>query len=201
MRLIPYFALLALPCLGISSFSFREHWLSCCPQSRIQSWLKKFCEWDKPEEPPSTAILLRNSALHLLLLAAVISIFLLHPRFAVKDFPPEKLPVAAVAFMKDHKISGLGFALDNWGPYLYYKFKQPIFIDEKTDFYPLSFIKEYHQAYDAETPQVLDKYKIDYVLIQPQARLVHWLDRSNQWQKCFEDKVSVLYLRRLPQAK
>lgn len=195
MRFIPYFALIALPAIGAAWGDIRKQALLSPAISAAQSLFQKFCKWDGSKKLNKRDEL-KHAMIKLVLLAVIIGIFLLEPRFKVKDFQQNKLPVAAVEYMKGHGINGLGFALDNWGPYLYYKFNRPIFIDEKTDFYPVEFMKEYHAAYSGDTPGVLDKYKVDYALIQPEAGLVKWLDKSNNWQRVYGDKVSVLYLRK-----
>lgn len=195
MRLIPYFALLALPAIGAAWGEMRKHALASTAASAAQSLFQRFCKWDDNKQIDQKGEL-KHALIKVVLLLGIIGIFLVDPRFKVKDFQQNKLPVAAVEYMRTHNVNGLGFALDNWGPYLYYKFRTPIFIDEKTDFYPVEFMKEYHSAYRGDTPEVLDKYKINYVLVQPDAGLIKWLDSSNNWQRVYSDKVSVLYLRK-----
>jgi hypothetical protein len=195
MRMIPYFALIALPAIGSAWADIRKQACLSEPASPAQNIFRKFCQWDDNRQFNQKKEL-THAIIKLALLSLIIGIFLLDPRFKVKDFQQNKLPVAAVQYMQSHNIKGLGFALDNWGPYLYYKFQQPIFIDEKTDFYPVDFIKEYHAAYRGESPEVLDKYKVDYVLVQPDAGLIKYLDGSNKWQRLYADKVSVLYSRK-----
>lgn len=196
MRMIPYFALICLPCMGICSKQIRE-WLISMPDdaSPAKKRLKQLALIDEPE-PLNKKKELIKAGVRSVLILAVSLIFLFHPRYHVKEFAPEKLPVAATEYIDQHAIKGLGFALDNWGPYLYWKYHTPIFVDEKTDFYPIAFMKEYHSCYSGETPEILDKYKVDYVLIQPEAGLVKWLNNSDKWQKNYEDKIAILYSRR-----
>jgi hypothetical protein len=43
--------------------------------------------------------------------------------------------------------------------------------------------------------ELLDQYKIDYVLFPPNRRLTYVLDHSAEWRTIYEDKVVKLYQR------
>jgi hypothetical protein len=124
--------------------------------------------------------------------------FLVTPMYRLKDFPAQKMPVNAVDYAVSNKLAnGLAFSFDNWGPYLYYKLGQPIYIDDKTDFYPGWFMEEYHSTYAASNDwqAVLDKYKVQYAVLPPSAPLAKAMEHSKSWRQAFSDGTSKLFVR------
>lgn len=200
MRLMPYFAMIALPCVAPSMLALRQEFAKGEGSSILQRSVRKLFQIDQ-NIAIKTSDLLKQSIIKIVFLLVVASVFILNPKFAVNDFPPEKLPVAATDYIKEHKIGGLGFTLDNWGPYIHFKFKTPVFIDEKTDFYPQEFLDEYHAALSGKAPDVLDKYKTTYVLVPPGVGLCAVLDKSNDWQQVYKDKIAVVYIRKVTAAQ
>lgn len=195
MRLIPYFALIVLPALGCCWSEIRKQAIGSPAKSPFQKLFRNFCIIDA-NKPTDQKQDLKHAAARFVLLLVLAGVFLFVPRFKVKEFPKNKLPVAAIDYMQSQNIHGPGFNFDNWGPYLYYRLKSPVFIDEKTDFYPVEFMNEYIATYNGENTAVLDRYKANYVLVQPESGLAKLLDKSAQWNRIFADKVSVLYLRK-----
>jgi len=200
MRLIPYFVLAALPAMGPPWSEWRAASLSGSPASTA-GWLKRLClrffaleVRVEAQERPRLAVAIARLAIAGLLCAT----FLLLPSIQVKDFNARKLPVKAVDYIALNGLTGLGFVLDNWGGYLYWRLGRPVFIDDWTDFYPLPFLQEYVATLmgQAGWQDVLDKYHIQYVLIPCRQLLGAALSASPGWQKAFEDQVSELYVRR-----
>jgi hypothetical protein len=195
MRLIPYFALLLLPAIGPSYEAIRNQLLSTeSPKSVFQralAWWVRLEEKIEAKEIYSPTSFASKS----ILLVALSALFVLLPKFAVAEFP-QPLPVKALNYMEENKIRGLGFTFDNWGPYIYYRQRVPIFIDEKTDFYPADFLEDYRDAFEAKPnyPDVFTKYKIEYVLVPSKAPLAKALANNPQWTKRYGDEFSVLYL-------
>jgi hypothetical protein len=193
MRLEPCFALLALPAMGPPWAAIREQLLSLETSNPPMLTVQKLLRWDENKvQTPSQQ--LKQAGLRTALLAVLVSVFLVAPTLAVKDFPKTRLPVAALDYMTEHKIGGLGFYFDNWGPYVYLRLGQPIFIDDKTDFYPQWFMKEYFKGYEGGDTAVLDKYKVSYVLVPPNSPMAVTLRGAGGWSREFEDKTAVLFV-------
>lgn len=199
MRLIPYFALLVLPAIGPSYEAIRSYLLSADVKTSI---IQKALAWWMGLEQKIEAKEIYSPmsfASKTILLVVLSALFVLLPKFAVADFP-EPLPVKALNYIEENKVRGLGFTFDNWGPYIYYRQHEPIFIDEKTDFYPADFLEDYRAAFEArpEYQSVLDKYKIAYVLVPSKSPLAKALVNNPTWTKRYGDDLSVLYVRAEP---
>ncbi len=55
---------------------------------------------------------------------------------------------------------------------------------------------DYVKAVTIQTPfEVLDKYKIDYALLEPATPLTYLLEHSSAWHPIYTDKVAVLFER------
>ena len=72
------------------------------------------------------------------------------------------------------------------------------FIDGRTDIFVYNgTFDDYVKAVSIQTPfEILDKYKIDYVLLEPQQPLGYLLEHSPAWRPIYTDKVAVLFERR-----
>jgi hypothetical protein len=55
---------------------------------------------------------------------------------------------------------------------------------------------DYIKAVMIQAPfEILDKYRIDYVLLEPQQPLGYLLEHSPAWRPIYSDKVAVLFER------
>lgn len=194
MRVIPYFALIALPALGPSWAYWKAnlapgggllrqglHWLFRLESNMEQKSLSL-----------KSLVLFQTTVCALMAL-----IFLLVPSLRITDMNPLKLPVYATNYIIKNKLDGLGFCLDNWGCYLYWRKKKPIFIDDKTDFYPVDFIQTYMATLMAQPgwQNALDHYGIEYVLIPKSTLLGTALSSSKNWKLSYSDNLADLYTR------
>jgi hypothetical protein len=73
------------------------------------------------------------------------------------------------------------------------------FIDGRADIFVYNgTFDDYFKAVSIQTPfEVLDKYRIDYVLLVPRRPLTYLLEHSPAWRTIYTDKVAVL-LERTP---
>lgn len=175
MRIIPYFALLALPAMGA---------LMARPKEATPDSLRKITV---------------GSSIKAAIAVAICAAFLISPTYQIKDFPPHRLPVKAFEHAQSLGVSDkLGFSFDNWGPYIYYKTRHPIYIDEKTDFYPIPFMNEFHQTMNAQNDwqSVMNKYNIAYILVPPHTPLAKSARNSAQWKEVYRDQTAVLFIRK-----
>jgi len=109
-------------------------------------------------------------------------------------------PERAVAYMKANAIQGRLFHDYIWGGYLIWHAPElRVFIDGRWDPYaPTGVFKDYWAATSIQNPQtVLDKYKVEYVLMPVDSPLSKYLKISPAWAVLYRDEVSVLYRRSL----
>ena len=133
-------------------------------------------------------------------LAILLCLFLVsvprHSRF----HDPVQYPEGAVAYMKTNGIHGRVFHEYVWGGYLVWHMPElKVFIDGRGDPYAVSGVfKDYLAATSGESPRaVLDKYRVEYVLMPADSLLVQTLKSDPAWAVRYSDKTSVL-LQRAP---
>src|SRR6185503_35129 len=56
-------------------------------------------------------------------------------------FDPASFPTATLEWVRERRISEHGLAWDNWGGFLVYQLGIPIFIDDRSDFFPRDFTR------------------------------------------------------------
>ena len=113
---------------------------------------------------------------------------------------PVNYPERAVAYMKTNGIQGRLFHDWAWGGYLIWHTPEvKVFIDGRGEPYgPTGVFKDYWSAISIQNPQtVLDKYKVDYVLMPPDSSLSSFLKFSPAWSVLYSDETSVLFHRSL----
>lgn len=113
----------------------------------------------------------------------------------------EVYPRAALDFMQRQHINGRIFNSYGWGGYMEWytpEFK-PV-IDGRADIFVYNGVfNDFLNAMALNHPfETLDKYRIDYVLIQPQQPISYLLENSPQWQSIYADRVAVLFTRARP---
>ena len=88
-----------------------------------------------------------------------------------------------------------------WGGYLPYMLgpQQRVFIDGRLDFYQYrGVLPDYFRItrLERDAPWLLHKYNLQACLITRTIPLVTFLEASPEWEKVYEDEVSVLFVRR-----
>jgi hypothetical protein len=192
MRLIPYFALIAMPACAPAWQAFKT-----MASERHSRFWNSFIAFEARAE--SGEVLPKHCSLIVTGLAALMSlVFLLSPGLALTDFDPERMPVKTVEAVSKLNLPAAGFDYDNWGGYLYYKLNRPVFVDDWLDFLPVSFLKEYLTVLTASSgwQAILDNYKIVWALIPKQCPLAAAMLQTHCWQVVSEDTVSVLLVKR-----
>jgi hypothetical protein len=123
-------------------------------------------------------------------------------------FPSEKklqnninltYPKAAVDYLRAHGGGGHMFHEYNWGGYLEWTMpEQRVFIDSRTDIFEYKgVLREFLDVRNLTHPEkILDKYKVDSILMRPDTPLNVWLDLQPNWQLAYHDYQSVVYIRR-----
>jgi hypothetical protein len=100
--------------------------------------------------------------------------------------------------MQQNQISGRLFHFYDYGGYI--EWNAPAiktFADGRADIFIYNGVfDDYLKVNRIEQPlELLDKYRIDYVLFPIDKHLCYVLDRSAEWRTIYEDKVAKLYAR------
>jgi hypothetical protein len=115
-------------------------------------------------------------------------------------FDPHVFPVAAVDALQESPPAGNMFNEFNWGGYLLYRLwpQKGVFIDGQTDFYGEGLTREYLQVVNVEPgwDAVLDRYKVEWVIVAPTRALAARLDASPDWTRRYEDETAGVWVRR-----
>ena len=107
-------------------------------------------------------------------------------------------PRDALHFMQQNHLTGRLFHKYEFGGYIeWYAPEIKTFADGRTDIFVYNGVfDDYLQIGQVKHPlEVLDKYKIEYVLFPPETSLSYVLDHSPQWRVMYEDRVAKLYER------
>lgn len=191
MRLIPYFALAVLPAVAVQCHGlFQKEGLGSIPV------LGALVRAD--ERASKSELQLSKQRWVFCGLGALLGlVFLSAPGFTIVDFDPLRLPVKAVDYMKEQHIGGLGFVRDNWGAYLYWRLKEPIFIDDETDFYSQTLIDDYSSIIMTRPgwERSLSKFPFKFILIPCGLPLESLLQKNNLWKQVYKDQTAVLFTR------
>ncbi|MGH9576189.1 MAG: hypothetical protein ACRD3R_02045, partial [Terriglobales bacterium] len=185
-RNIPIFALVALPLLA-------EHaWL----------WLKErpWGGWlAAPDRQPT-----RPKALfHMAVLAVMILWAAL--RFAViinqqRNSEAEVFPRAAVEYIRAQKPPQPLFHRYDWGGYLlwYLHPQYRSYIDGRADVHGDAFMEEYFRTYRGQSrwQETLERWKVQSALVEPDVPIASLLRLDPAWEKLYEDKQAVVFVRR-----
>ncbi|MGA3316934.1 MAG: hypothetical protein ABSC64_10915 [Candidatus Korobacteraceae bacterium] len=111
-----------------------------------------------------------------------------------------EFPTAALQFMQQQHLNGRIFNDYPWGGYMeWYAPELKPLIDTRTDIFIYNGVfDDYLRVTANDHPfQILDKYRIDYVLLSPQRPLTYLLEHSGSWRPIYTDKVATL-LERVP---
>ena len=110
-----------------------------------------------------------------------------------------QFPRDALAFMEREGINGRLFNLFDFGGYIEWHAPQlKTFADGRADIFTYNgVLRDYMDAiWAGRTFEVLDKYRIEYVLIPPNGVVSSALRQSAEWRVVFSDEVAILFERR-----
>ncbi len=116
-------------------------------------------------------------------------------------FDAKTKPYATLDYLEKNKMwDQRGVNYDNWGGYLRYKTGHRVFIDDRSDFYGEKFYLDYGAMSVLEPgwQNVLDKYKIDWVIYPKGGALAEGLKETGKWRVAAEDQASEVFVRVVP---
>lgn len=183
-RHIPLFAVVATPIL--------TRYLAQVEVGRLR-W-----DWTSLPDPrlPSRPLALLNWTL-VLLFALVGGLRVADVVGKNRDIEERHYPVKALQY-----IDAAGLAAKrmynsyNWGGYLLWKGYR-VFIDGRADVYLDEFMDEYVLAYQlrGDWRRPLDRFSVDYILIESGASFETLLEISPEWQRVYRDEQAVIFGR------
>jgi len=183
-RNIPLFAVVAVPIVthyGAQMQVGRWRWdLTMLPASRA----------------PTQAGLILNWAL-VLLMALSAGLRVADVLLKNRTVEATHYPLAALDYIETHGLAAKRmYNSYNWGGYLLWRGYR-VFIDGRADVYLDDFMNEYVLAYQlrGDWRQPLDKYAVDYVLIEREASLATLLEASREWTRAYQDNMAVIFTR------
>ena len=140
-----------------------------------------------------------NAAIIASLLSAMVYFFPTEAQLQQKV--DEVYPRAALEFMQAHHLQGRIFNRYGWGGYM--EWNAPNLkpgIDGRADIFVYKVIfRDFLNAMEVEKPfETLDKYRVDYVLVQPRQPLTYVLEHSPAWRVLYSDSIAEL-LERTPE--
>lgn len=183
-RNIPLFAVVATPILTryVAQIELgRLHW--------------DLAHLPRPRRPAPIGVILNWSLV--LILAAAGALYVADVLIDNRDVEAEYYPVDALAYMEAHGLREKRmYNSYNWGGYLLWR-GYPVFIDGRADVYLDAFMDEYVMAYQlrGEWQQPLDRYAVDYILIESGASLEALLEASAGWTRVYRDEQAVIFER------
>jgi len=107
-------------------------------------------------------------------------------------------PTAALRFMQQQRLQGRIFNADWWGGFMEWNTPElKPFTDGRADIfvYNGTFDDHVRAGLIQDSFEVLDKYGIQFVLIEPNRPLTYLLKHSSAWQVIYSDNVAVLLQR------
>lgn len=123
---------------------------------------------------------------------------LLSPRFS-----PAKFPVSASDFIEKQRLTGNGYAHDQFGGYLIYRLwpDYKVFVDGRGDFYRQGAVLDDMEKVTLVRPEwatKLDQYEIKWLLLRRDEPLALISLMSGRWRKVYEDSVAQVLVRADP---
>lgn len=110
----------------------------------------------------------------------------------------EQYPTEALRFMERQHLSGRIFNQYLWGGYMEWMTPElKPFIDGRADIFVYNGVLDDHRRTTSiDRPmEVLDKYRIDYLLLQPNRPLTYLIQHSTSWRSVYADKVANIFER------
>jgi hypothetical protein len=116
----------------------------------------------------------------------------------------EFFPTSAIRYLNAHPQEGNMFNQYEWGGYLEWKLPAvKTFIDSRTDIFEYKGVLiDYVAISNLNLSQeLLDKYKIEYILYRASSPLTYFLSKSAEWECVFRDDEAVIYRRAIRRDK
>jgi hypothetical protein len=114
----------------------------------------------------------------------------------------EQYPQRAVAFLQASSQPQRIFVYYDWGGYAIWKLypEYRVFVDGRADLYGDSLLRQFKTAIQLRTGwrDVLDRWKVEAVLVPPSCALAQALVLDTNWHTAFSDSKAIILLRTHP---
>jgi hypothetical protein len=127
------------------------------------------------------------------------------PAITGKSLLAEQTPVGAADFIEKQGITGRLFHPQEFGDYLMWRLwpQQKTIVDGRVHLFELDFLKQYKNALEHPLESdFLERWKIEYELLSKlpdgsSSKTIDSVRNSETWTQIYEDRVSVLFEKRL----
>lgn len=189
-RNVVFFSLVAMPLLAEHSWALISN----------HPWGSRF---DVTENRDREGRPSRNLVFNVLLFGVALGVGALGVAYAVRRQPAveaQEFPAAAINFIRQQKPPQPIFNEYTWGGYLIWKLYPDyrVYIDGRADVYGDKFVQDFLGIHDGNQAwrERLDTYGVRTVFVKPNVALASLLRQDDGWQKVFEDKQAVIFVRR-----
>jgi hypothetical protein len=128
-----------------------------------------------------------------------VSFFAFPSRQSITQQMEASNPVKAVKFIEDHHISGHMLNEYIYGGYLIWAAPEhPVFVDGRADLFEFAgVLKEYGEwaTLESDPNALLDKYKIDYCLLERGAPIARVMQLLKGWKSVYSDEKTIIFVR------
>lgn len=108
-------------------------------------------------------------------------------------------PIRATEVIAANNLQGNMWNIYHWGGYLVWRFylQRPVFIDGRADVYGKGVWDEYRKLSQGLEgwQQMLDKRKVEYILIETSYASCRALDLTREWTRIYSDSTASVYVR------
>jgi hypothetical protein len=141
--------------------------------------------------------ILNLSLVSFLLIAAIVKVYYVSHPVIMDNNIKMMFPKDALKVLENEPKAAKVFNEYAWGGFL--EWSEPnnyYFVDGRTDLFGDEIINEWLEIIESEENSfnLLDKWKIDYVLVQPDRPITSELEK-NGWQQIYVDELAVVYKR------
>ena len=189
-RNVAFFALVATPLLA-------EHSWICITSQR---WAQSLTAPAKREPGRKSPLKLVLNFLLLALALTVVAVGVGRAMAKQPESEAQQFPAAAVNFILAQRPRQPIYNEYVWGGYLIWRLYPDyrVYIDGRADVYGDGLVKEFLDVHDGRTAwrEPLDNHGIRTVLVKPDIALAGLLRQDSGWQKIFEDKQAVIFVRK-----
>ncbi len=118
----------------------------------------------------------------------------------VARLPEARYSSAVIAHLRAHPPAGRILNDLDYGGFLIHRLPTvPVFVDDRFELYGETFLEEYRSAVlapERNAAALLDRWRIDTVIMQSRLPLCGWLAARGEWEESHRDRVVTVYRRR-----
>jgi len=166
------------------------------PASKIALIDKSIDELCQPMQPMWVALTL------LVVSAGAYVMTIIIPPEIPQDSAAFQPPARAIEFIAKNRPKGRMLNDPHFGNVLMWQLADapPVFIDSRYNLYGNTLLQDYWKMAEnkPESQQLLDKYSIDWVFLNPKMQLVKALSQNPEWTVLFQDSNSAIVARKTP---